>query len=164
MSAKLRAAATELASRCKVIARLVKTHGYPRWPRKPSVEQRFETLARTICYQQLAGKAAGTIWGRTVELIGGEVTPAAFLRFDVDGLKQAGLSRNKALSMLDLATHVSDGRLDLSSAGRRSESTVIEELVQVRGIGKWTAEMFLISALHRMDCLVGRRFGHSSRL
>ena len=151
MSVKLRAAADELASRTNVMRKLVKQFGYPKWPAKPKADRRFETLAKTICYQQLAGKAAATIWSRTVARIGGTVTPRAFLKFSPDELRQAGLSKNKALSMLDLSVCVLDGRVNLASAGRRMEETVIDELVQVRGIGKWTAEMFLISALHRMD-------------
>ncbi len=159
MSVVLKRAADELGSRDPVIARLIEEHGYPTWGPKPKIAQRFETLARAICYQQLSGKAAGTIWARTCAAIGGEVTPDAFLQTPMTALRKAGLSNNKALALLDLAAHVAEGRLDLASAARRDENEVIDELMQVRGIGLWTAEMFLISALHRMDVWSTRDLG-----
>ncbi len=155
----LQRAADELGSRDPVLAALIDRFGYPTWGRKPRMAERFETLAEAICYQQLSGKAAATIWSRTVDAIGGHATPAAFLSTPMETLRSAGLSNNKALALLDLSAHVADGRVDLSSAGRRNENTVIDELIQVRGIGLWTAEMFLISALHRMDVWSTRDLG-----
>jgi len=144
-------AATELASRDRVMRRLVKRFGPPRWPAKPKVDQRFERLARSICGQQLAGKAAATIWGRTVKRLQGRVNARSILKHDVKSLRSAGLSRNKALAMLDLAKRVANKDVDLAGMGRRTDQQVIDELVQVRGIGVWTAQMFLMFALRRMD-------------
>ena len=159
MKKALREAADELGRRDPVMARLVDRFGYPTWGPKPKVADRFATLARAICYQQLSGKAAGTIWGRTIDAIGGTVEPEAFLVTPYETLRSAGLSNNKTLALLDLASHVADGRLNLDSAGRRNENAVIDELIQVRGIGLWTAEMFLMSALHRMDVWSTRDLG-----
>ncbi len=151
MSARLRAATDELATRDSTMRSLIERFGPPHWGSKPPVRRRFEHLARSICYQQLAGKAAATIWGRTVTRIGGQVTPRAILDQSASDLRTAGLSQNKALSLRDLAAHVDDGRIDLSVIGRKKDDDVIEQLTQVRGIGEWTAQMFLIFALHRLD-------------
>lgn len=151
MMSRLRAATDELATRDRVMAKLIRRFGYPAWGRKPHVSQRFEYLARSICYQQLAGKAAATIWARTVNVVGGTVTPEAILSKTVRRLRTAGLSENKALAIRDLAAHVHDGRVDLSGLGRRSPERILEELIQVRGIGRWTAEMFMLGALHHLD-------------
>lgn len=148
---KLRNSADELGSRDPVMAALVERYGYPVWGRKLRVDGRFEYLARSICYQQLTGKVAAIIWSRTVNLIGGTVSPEAFLGKTVRKLRTAGLSQNKALALQNLAAHVADGRVNLASLGRRRPEQVIEELVQVRGIGRWTAEMFMIGALHHLD-------------
>ena len=147
----LRIAAEELAQKCKTMRRLFQEHGPPQWSAKPKVDQRFATLARSICSQQLAAKAANTIWNRTVRQLNGKVTASSILRHDVASLRSAGLSRNKSLAMLDLAKCVREGRVNLKTAGRRRDEEIIEELVQVRGIGVWTAQMFLIFALRRLD-------------
>ena len=144
--------ATEhLARKCPTMRRLIREHGPPKWSTKPKIDQRFETLTRSICGQQLAGKAAQTIWNRTVQRLNGKVTPSSILKHDVASLRTAGLSRNKALSMLDLAECVRTGRVNLRTVGRRSDEEIIEELIQVRGIGRWTAQMFLIFGLRRLD-------------
>lgn len=119
----------------------------------------FEQLARNIAYQQLAGRAAATIWGRVRSLVSGPFTAAAVLELGQDALRGAGLSTNKALSLLDLAAHVDDGRLRLGSIGRCSNDEVIVALSQVRGIGRWTAEMFLMFQLGRLDVWPTGDFG-----
>jgi 3-methyladenine DNA glycosylase/8-oxoguanine DNA glycosylase len=134
-----------------VFAELVARHGPCRFGRRPRVDERFTTLAQAICYQQLAGRAAATIWGRVVATVGTPFTAKGVLATGEDELRAAGLSRAKMLSILDLATHVDDGRLDLRHLGRLDDEAVIAGLVHVRGIGRWTAEMFCISALHRLD-------------
>ena len=111
----------------------------------------FETLAREITFQQLAGKAAATIWGRVRALVPGRFTPEKVLELDEQQLRGAGLSNNKMLSLLDLAAHVADKRLPLARLSQQSDDVVIEELTRVRGIGRWTAEMFLIFQLCRLD-------------
>lgn len=111
----------------------------------------FAVLARSICHQQLAGAAAATIHRRFVALFDGRPTPAAVLAAGEAPLRSAGLSRAKATSVLDLADRSERGDLDLGALWRRDDEDVIDQLVQVRGIGRWTAEMFLMSHLHRLD-------------
>ena len=144
-------ASQELALRSPVIAELVARHGPMRVSRPPRSSERFEHLARMIAYQQLAGKAAETIWSRVRVAVGDDFTPEAVLAVPDAALTGAGLSRAKAASLLDLADHVADGRLRLDSLGRMSDDAVIGELVRVRGIGPWTAHMFLMGTLQRLD-------------
>jgi len=133
------------------MAELVTRHGSARFGPKPRVDERFERLARSIAYQQLAGAAAATIWGRTREALNGRVTPEAILQADPADLRAAGLSGAKAASLTDLALQVEEGSVRLDSIGWRDTPAVVEELTQVRGIGEWTAQMFLIFALRRLD-------------
>jgi len=120
-------------------------------PPPPRAAQRFEQLARSIAFQQLAGAAASTIWGRVRALVPGEFTPEAVLSVDPDALTGAGLSRAKKASIVDLAEHVVDGRVALEQIGRQSDAAVVEHLTAVRGIGPWTAQMFLLFTLQRLD-------------
>ena len=133
------------------MAALVAEHGSAVFGSKPAVEERFERLARSIAYQQLAGAAASTIWERTRIALDGEVTPEAVLRADPDSLRAAGLSGAKAASITDLSLKVEEGTVRLDRLAWRDNAAVIEELTQVRGIGEWTAQMFLIFALRRLD-------------
>ncbi len=114
-------------------------------------ESAFEQLAREIAFQQLAGAAARTIWGRVRALVPGAFTPDKVLTVSHDQLRNAGLSNNKALSLIDLAAHVADGRLNLAKISRMADDDIVEELVKVRGIGRWTAEMFMMFRLVRLD-------------
>jgi 3-methyladenine DNA glycosylase/8-oxoguanine DNA glycosylase len=145
------AATAWLVANDDVFAELVARHGPCRLGRRPRVEDRFETLAKSICYQQLAGRAAASIWERVRAVVGEPFTPEAVLACGEQPLRAAGLSRAKMLSTLDLAAHVADGRVDLRRFGRLDDEAVIAGLVHVRGIGRWTAEMFCIFALHRLD-------------
>ncbi len=142
-------AAAELAGRDPVMARLVEVVGPPRI--RPPQRSGFEALARSICFQQLSGKAAGTIYGRVVDALGGEVTPAAVLASDIETLRAAGLSAAKAASVVDLAQKVADGTVPLDDVSRLSDDELVDRLVVVRGIGRWTAEMFLLFQLRRLD-------------
>lgn len=152
MTATTLTGATEiLATRDPVVAHLRDVHGPLRLGRKPRVDERFEWLAESIAYQQLSGKAAATIWSRVEEVLGGAVAPEAILATGEERLRSAGLSGAKARSLLDLADRTAAGELDLAGAGRLDDEAVIEHLVTVRGIGRWTAEMFLIFALRRLD-------------
>jgi DNA-3-methyladenine glycosylase II len=117
-------------------------------PRRPSV---FASLAAAIVYQQLAGAAARTIHGRFVDALGGRVTAERVLAAEPDVLRGAGLSRAKLAAILDLAQKSSDGTVHLSGLSRLSDSEVVNRLTRVRGIGPWTAEMFLMFHLHRPD-------------
>ncbi len=112
----------------------------------------FAELARAINYQQLAGAAAAAIHGRFEALFDGEApTPEAVLAMPVDQLRGAGLSANKAASIRDLAEKVVDRSVQLDRIARLPDDEVERELVLVRGIGPWTAEMFLIFQLGRLD-------------
>jgi 3-methyladenine DNA glycosylase/8-oxoguanine DNA glycosylase len=146
-----RAAARELAGADPALARVIEAVGPPRL-RRPlgGPHGHFAALARSIVFQQLAGAAAATIWRRVGEAVG-EVTPAGVLGVSDDRLRSAGLSRAKLASLTDLARAVTDGRLDLGHVARQSDSEIHEALVGVRGIGPWTADMFLLFQLRRPD-------------
>jgi len=144
-------AAKALSRRDPVLKALVARHGYP--PGRPHVpaSRRFAFLARSILYQQLAGKAAAAIEGRFVAALGGVVTPERVLAVPTDVLRSSGLSGAKAMSIQDLAEKVSSGQILLERIGRLSDEEIVDHLVQVRGIGQWTAEMFLLGTLGRLD-------------
>jgi DNA-3-methyladenine glycosylase II len=113
----------------------------------------FAALVRSVLHQQLAGAAAAAIHGRLVAALSGEVTPQRLLSLPTETLRSAGLSANKAASLQDLAMKVLDGTVVLDPPGLRAESDaeVIARLSKVRGIGRWTAEMFLMFQLRRLD-------------
>ena len=115
----------------------------------------FDHLTRNIVYQQLSGAAAGTIHGRFVDRCGGGKTPAPeqLLTIDVETLRGCGLSTAKVAAIRDLALHVSDNRLPLDKLEFMDDAAIIESLVAVRGIGVWTAQMFLMFRLGRPDVL-----------
>jgi len=109
-------------------------------------------LCRSIVYQQLSGKAAGTIMMRFLGLYDSDtLTPEALLRTTDDTLRGIGLSRQKIAYLQDLATKVQDGALQLALLPMHSDAEVMHQLMGVKGIGRWTAEMFLIFALGRLD-------------
>jgi DNA-3-methyladenine glycosylase II len=145
------AAAAILAERDPVLRRLVAEAGPPRV--RPPAESHFEALVRAIVYQQLAGAAAAAIHGRLIAALGGEVNPERVLALPAESLRAAGLSSNKTASLQDLASKVVDGTVVLDPAGLHAESDdeVVARLSTVRGIGKWTAEMFLMFQLRRLD-------------
>ena len=146
-----RDASIHLAGLHPVMADLVDRFGHCRLGNKPMASQRFETLANAIVSQQLAGAAADTIWRRLVAGVGPSFTPAAVCATAPNVLRAAGLSATKAASIVDLAQRVESGALDLSNLGRLPNEAVTAALTQVRGIGPWTADMFLIFALRRLD-------------
>lgn len=114
----------------------------------------FEALLESIVHQQLSMKAAATIYGRFRELFDGEViTPERVLQTPAGRLRRAGLSRQKIAYIRDLARRVADGRLSLRRLPRMDDPEVVEALTRVKGIGRWTAEMFLIFRLGRLDVL-----------
>jgi DNA-3-methyladenine glycosylase II len=142
-------AADELAAREPVIARLRDLSGPPMITAPERTP--FEALARAITFQQLSGKAAGTIYGRFEAAVGGVLTPEAVLATPVEELRAAGLSAAKAASVTDLASKVLDGTVPVDSLKKLGDDELVERLVVVRGIGRWTAEMFLIFQLRRLD-------------
>ena len=111
----------------------------------------FLSLARAIVDQQISLAAARSIWGRYETLCGGRVTPEATLAKSDDDLRACGLSRSKIAALKDLSAHVADGRIDFNELRCLEDEAIIEKLIQVRGIGRWTAQMFLIFSLGRPD-------------
>lgn len=114
-------------------------------------DEPFVYLARTICYQQLAGRAAATIHGRFVDALAGEVTPAKVLRVRESTLRNAGLSGAKLAAIRDLATKIRSGEVEVHDLADQSDDEVVRRLVSVRGIGVWTAQMYLMFRMHRPD-------------
>jgi DNA-3-methyladenine glycosylase II len=110
-------------------------------------------------FQQLAGRAAAAIHARFVTAVGGNVTPRAVLDTPPEALRAAGLSGNKALAIVDLATKATDGTVPLESLGELGDEDIITRLSAVRGIGRWTAEMFLMFELGRPDIWPTDDFG-----
>ena len=109
-------------------------------------------LVRSIVSQQISTSAARSIRARLRELVGpGGFTAANLIRFDVDQLRSAGLSGQKASYMADLASKVNEGAVNLRQIGRLSDDRIVEQLTLVKGIGHWTAQMFLIFSLGRPD-------------
>ena len=115
----------------------------------------FHALARSITYQQLAGKAAAAIYGRVRRLTSGSGFPTAqqVLALSDDDLRGAGLSRSKTRAIKDLAARTMNGDLGLRSIGRHGDEEVIRRLTTVWGVGEWTAHMFLIFKLGRPDVM-----------
>jgi DNA-3-methyladenine glycosylase II len=143
------AAAAEVARRDRVMAKLMKRAGPFRLPRRTG--DHFTTLAESILYQQLAGAAAAAIHRRFMALFGGHLSPEAVLALPPEKLRAAGLSGSKVASIRDLAAKVADGTVPLALLGRLPDEEIITRLSVVRGIGRWTAEMFLIFQLRRLD-------------
>ena len=145
------AAAEMLASRDPMLAGLIAAAGPIRIGRRSG--SHFAGLVEAIVYQQLAGAAARAIHGRLVAALDDDVRPEALLALSDETLRAAGLSANKARSLRDLAAKVLDGTVTLSPGGlsHQSDEEVIAGLSTVRGIGPWTAQMFLIFRLRRLD-------------
>ena len=113
----------------------------------------FVTLARSICGQQISVKAAESVWQRVLLECGKRPTPASVQKAGLARLRAAGLSARKAEYILDLSTHFSDKLVQPARWARMPDEEIIEELTAIRGIGRWTAEMFLIFNLQRPDVL-----------
>ncbi len=134
-----------------MLARLVAAHGPCTLTPEPDL---FGTLVDSIVSQQLSVKAAATIVGRlAAALPGGRLTPAGILATPDETLRAAGLSGAKTRYVRDLAQHVAAGTLDLAHLAAQPDEDAVAALVAVRGIGRWTAEMFLIFACNRPDIL-----------
>jgi DNA-3-methyladenine glycosylase II len=116
-------------------------------------EPTFEGLARSIVYQQLSGKAAGTIYGRVLEACGGQMTPPAVLALTPERMRELGLSKQKSAYLRDLAEKTASGELDFNAFADMADDDVIEHLTQVKGIGVWTVHMFLMFYLRRPNVL-----------
>ena len=121
----------------------------------------FHYLCRSIIYQQLAGAAAKTIYGRVHALTPGPnfPIPGELLALPEEELRGAGLSRNKMLALTDLARRVESRSLRLRGVWRLSDDEIVERLTEVRGIGVWTAQMFLLFKLGRLDVMPATDLG-----
>ena len=133
-----------------VLAAIIRRH--PRIALTPRGDA-FHTLARSIVGQQISVKAADSVWLRVRGACGGQVAPSSVLRRRAATLRACGLSERKVEYLRDLAAHFTGGRIDEAGLARLEDGQVIERLTGIRGIGRWTAEMFLIFNLQRPDVL-----------
>lgn len=144
---QLRKAVKALAKQCTIIETAHARVGVPEWRTR---QGDYAGLARIIAYQQLSTRAAGTIWGR-VEVLLGKVTPKCVLAADIDALRACGLSRPKIAHVRSIAEAVESGSLDLKRVAEASDENAQAELVAVKGIGPWTADVYLMFCLGRWD-------------
>jgi DNA-3-methyladenine glycosylase II len=144
---QLSKAVKQLAKSCSIIASAHERVGVPEWRTR---QGDYAGLARIIAYQQLSTKAAGTIWGR-VEVLLGKVTPASVLAADIDALRACGMSRPKIAHIRSIAEAVLSGALNLKRVAKASDEDAQAELVAVKGIGPWTADVYLMFSLGRWD-------------
>ena len=149
MSFDVELATAEVARRDPVMAAHIARAGPCQL--RPALDGHFAALCRSICYQQLAGPAAAAIHARFQAALGGDVKPERLLAVPETALRGAGLSRSKVASMRDLAIKVTDGVVPLGNIESLGDDEIVQRLSVVRGIGRWTAEMFLIFQLRRPD-------------
>src|SRR5580704_1311324 len=119
----------------------------------------FETRVRSIVYQQLSGRVASVIFGRLAKAAGGKLTPDNILKLRPVRMRTLGLSKQKTAYIRDLARHTRDRRVVFEELGVLADAEVIDRLTQVKGIGVWTAHMFLMFALRRTDVLPTGDYG-----
>jgi len=119
----------------------------------------FHSLAEAIVYQQLNGKAAETIFNRFADVAGKPLTPQGIMKLTDQQMRSAGLSKQKTSYLRDMAARAAKGQLDFSSLHERADEEVIEHLTQVKGVGVWTAQMFLMFTLKRPNVLPTGDFG-----
>ena len=148
---KLRAAEQHLAQHDKKLAKVISRSGPCRI--KPHTDH-YGELVGSIVGQQLSSIAAGTIWRRVLDLFGGKMpTPEELIKIEDQKLRDVGLSWNKVRYVKDLAQHIIDGRLDLDHIATIPNEQVIEQLMAVKGLGEWSAHMFMMFGLGRLDIL-----------
>ena len=146
-------ACRHLARRDRVMKKLIPKFGEARLQSRGDA---FTTLARSIVGQQISVRAAQSVWERLVGLLGtasNRIPPAVVEGAEIKALREAGLSQRKAEYLLDLAQHFSSGAVHVPQWRQMDDEAIIEELVAIRGIGRWTAEMFLIFHLMRPNVL-----------
>jgi DNA-3-methyladenine glycosylase II len=147
-TATLQAAARELATRDRDLARIVEQHGHPPlWGRPPG----FATLVWIILEQQVSIASARTLFRRLRIALGGHVTPAAVAHMGISGLREFGLTRQKARYCNELAQRLLDGALDLRVVSRSPEPQARAMLLEVPGIGHWSVDIYFLMALRRPD-------------
>jgi DNA-3-methyladenine glycosylase II len=141
---------THLKSSDVIMASIIERVGPPQITyRDPT----FEALARAIVFQQLSTKAARTIYGRLEEAAGGKLTPESIQGLSVGEMRRAGLSKQKMGYIRDLAEHALSGKVDFARLPEMTDEEVIATLTDIKGVGVWTAHMFLIFALRRPNVL-----------
>ena len=133
-----------------ILADLIARHG-PYTPRRSEDIDVFGALARSIIFQQLAGQAATSIHKRFLALFDEKMTPADLLAIDRERLRAVGLSNAKCAAVIDLAVHAQQDLLELSALDALSDEALIAHLCRVRGVGPWTAQMFMLFELGRLD-------------
>jgi DNA-3-methyladenine glycosylase II len=152
----LQAAIEHLKSVDPVMAAIIRSVGpYRLNLREPT----FETLARSITFQQLHGRAAAKIFERVRKAAGRRFTASAFLKIPQEELRACGLSRQKIASLTDLAERVARREISFRRLSRLQDEEIIQKLSVVRGVGVWTVQMFLIFALERPDVMPVADFG-----
>jgi DNA-3-methyladenine glycosylase II len=139
-----------LIKKDRVMRRLIPQFGDARLASRGDA---FVTLARSIVGQQISVKAAQSVWDRLAALLPKKITPASLLKLRIDDMRAAGLSARKVEYLVDLAMHFSDRLVHVNQWGAMDDEAVIAELIAIRGIGRWTAEMFLIFHLMRPNVL-----------
>ncbi len=146
-------ACKHLAKRDRVMKKLIPQFGEARLQSRGDA---FTTLARSIVGQQISVKAAQSVWDKFAAAVGGlptRLTPDGVLALDAPAMRGAGLSARKAEYLSDLARHFADGTVHVKQWQQMDDEAIIDELVAIRGIGRWTAEMFLIFHLMRPNVL-----------
>jgi len=150
-------ACAHLMKKDRVMKRLIPQHGDVCLQTRGDA---FTTLARSIVGQQISVKAAQTVWERFIDLLPkqrgpakGTIKPAQVLKLRVDAMREAGLSARKVEYLVDLSLHFDNGQLHVTDWSIMDDEAIIAELVAIRGIGRWTAEMFLIFHLMRPNVL-----------
>jgi DNA-3-methyladenine glycosylase II len=154
-------ALTHLRNSDATLASIIERVGRPQIAYR---EPTFEALARSIVFQQLSTKAAGTIYGRLEEAAGGKMTPESIQNLSVGEMRRAGLSKQKIGYIRDLAEHALSGKVDFDRLPGMNDEEVIAALTDIKGVGVWTAHMFLIFALRRPDVLAVGDFGVRSAI
>jgi DNA-3-methyladenine glycosylase II len=152
----VRKAISHLRKSDPVMAAIIKRIGSCRMEFGPA---EFHSLAEAIVYQQLNGKAAFTIFKRFAALAGEPLTPAGIQKLTNEQMRSVGLSKQKSSYLRDMAERAASGQLDFSKLQRMTDEEVIEHLTQVKGVGVWTAQMFLMFKLKRPNVLPTGDFG-----
>ncbi|MDB5188096.1 MAG: DNA-3-methyladenine glycosylase [Candidatus Kaiserbacteria bacterium] len=141
----------DLLAKNRYFKHVIKKHGVPSWENRGTV---YQSLVRSIVYQQVSGKAAASILKKFISIFGTKFpTPQQVLQTPVATLRTAGLSSQKVSYILDLSTKINDGTIKPRAFAKMTNEQIVEHLTKVKGIGVWTAQMFLMSTLHREDVL-----------
>lgn len=154
---QLKQACEDLSTKDTHLKHAYEAYGLPEWRTR---EPGFAPLARTIAYQQISTKAASTIWGR-VEVLVGDITPENFIKASEEDLRAQGLSRPKIGHLKSISEAVVTGSLNFDRIAKASHEEAVKEMVTVKGIGPWTAEIYMMSALGRLDAFPASDIGLS---